>query len=565
MTGIKRHTLCGMTHYLSDSFRLFLVLGLLIFLGGCSQSSRAEGVPGAGQSEAVLVSGQLVKWHPVTISFAGPNLREDGESPNPFMDYRLQVALVSPSGEKLTVPGFFDGDGQGGGQGNVWRIRFAPHEEGTWRFEASFREGTDIAVSLEGDAGERSWFDGEAGEFRVAGRDPDAKGFMRWGRLNYVNGHYLKFADGPFWIKGGVDSPENFLGFKGFDNTFNQGGKGILHEYAEHRRDWREGDPIFVSSDHGVDGKGIIGALNYLSEEAVNSIYFLPMNLGGDGQDTYPFLAPENTVFNKLHYDISKLHQWDLVLNHAQEVGIALNIVLAETEEANETWLDGGVLGRERKLFYRELIARFSYLLALKWNLSEETSYPPDSRRAFAGYIRALDWANHPVTFHTPVDRISIYDTHLGEPLFHATSVQYGLERSSIFVETLRSATAGAERPLVVDMDENNPGENALTDRNAKRLRKEALYPIYFSGGSVEWFFGSNRLPPGGDQSTEDFRTREEMYRYMRYAREFLETHTPFWDMEPADGLLDGETEVGGRRGQVFHRKGEVYAVYLPD
>jgi len=42
------------------------------------------------------------------------------------------------------------------------------------------------------------------------------------------------------------------------------------------------------------------------------------MNLGGDGYDTHPFLAPERTPYFKTHFDISKLDQWDQVLNHAQ-------------------------------------------------------------------------------------------------------------------------------------------------------------------------------------------------------------------------------------------------------
>ena len=34
--------------------------------------------------------------------------------------------------------------------------------------------------------------------------------------------------------------------------------------------------------------------------------------------------------------------------------------------------MDGGNLGPERILYYRELIARFGYHLALNWNLGEE-------------------------------------------------------------------------------------------------------------------------------------------------------------------------------------------------
>jgi Domain of unknown function (DUF5060) len=78
----------------------------------------------AGASAAV--AGELKKWYPITLSFAGPNSSETSTSPNPFLDRRLQVTFIAPSGKTYTVPGFFDGDGNGGATGNVWRAHFSP-------------------------------------------------------------------------------------------------------------------------------------------------------------------------------------------------------------------------------------------------------------------------------------------------------------------------------------------------------------------------------------------------------------------------------------------------------
>lgn len=61
----------------------------------------------------------------------------------------------------------------------------------------------------------------------------------------------------------------------------------------------------------------------------------------------------------------------------------------------------------------------------------------------------------------------------------------------------------------------------------------------------------------------EDFRTREEMWRYMWYARRFMEENLPFWAMEPADDRLGGESEAFGS-GEVFAYEDEIFAVYLP-
>ena len=36
----------------------------------------------------------------------------------------------------------------------------------------------------------------------------------------WVAGHYLRFTEGEWFLKGGTDSPENLLGYAGFDDTW---------------------------------------------------------------------------------------------------------------------------------------------------------------------------------------------------------------------------------------------------------------------------------------------------------------------------------------------------------
>jgi hypothetical protein len=289
------------------------------------------------------------------------------------------------------------------------------------------------------------------------------------------------------------------------------------------------------------------------------------MNLGGDGQDVYPFINASGSFVDNTHYDISKLYQWNLVFDHAQNQGIALHMVLNEIEEPNRLWLDNGTLDIERKLFYRELAARYAYLLALKWNLSEESVFSYTHLYDFANYLGTQDWADHVIAVHTPSDNTGIYSALMGDPLFSASSYQYSKNRASEFVERWRTESVTAGRPWVVDMDENNPAGIGLTDDNADELRKEVLYDVYFSGGNVEWYAGYHSPPLGGDMQLEDFRTRETMWNYMWYARRFMEENLPFWEMNPADELLGGEAvdvEYGG--GEVFAKEGVVYAIYLP-
>ena len=73
--------------------------------------------------------------------------------------------------------------------------------------------------------------------------------------------------------------PENLLAYFDFDGTYrisNESSEGEatatkeLHRYAAHVQDYRDGDPTWQEGK----GKGLIGAVNYLSEKGMNSILF---------------------------------------------------------------------------------------------------------------------------------------------------------------------------------------------------------------------------------------------------------------------------------------------------
>jgi hypothetical protein len=537
--------------------------------------------PPQPESGGAIVTGTRRAWQPLTLSWTGPLASELDVGPNPFLDFRLVVHFTGPKGQVYDVPGFFDGDGEGGALGDVWRVRFAPDQKGTWQYKAFFHSGAGIAVDLDLSHGATTAFHGDQGTFNILELQERAPGFYAWGRLEYVGEHYLKFRDGGYFIKGGVDSPENFLGYSGFDNTWDQAGgaatsglvKG-LHRFVPHVKDFGptglgdENDPYFKSEDTGYDSKGIIGTLNYLGRLGVNSIFFLPMNMGGDGRETVPFVGFGNNAFDKTHYDISKLTQWNQVFEHAQRKKILLHVVLAETEVENEQWLDKGNLGVERKLFYREMVARFGHALALKWNLCEENDYSTAKVKQFADYLRKVDPYDHPLAFHTHLikgtNEYPSYDAVLGDPNFDATSLQTQPEFADENVEKWRAKSAASGHKWVAEIDEISPPHVGLAGNNAVQLRKDTLYPVFFSGGNIEWYLGYHDLPLGGDMNLEDFRTRQEMWIYMRFARRFMESYLPFWEMQPADELVSGESQASGG-AQVFAKPGSVYAIYYPE
>jgi hypothetical protein len=516
---------------------------------------------------AYTITGERRKWHTVTLDFHGPELSETATGPNPFLDYRLHVRFLGPGGRLVDVPGFFAADGKGNGQGSIWRAHFTPEEAGEWSFQASFRRGEGIAVSLEAQAGEPTGFDGCRGSFHVAERDDNALGFLKWGRLEYAGNHYLKFRDGPYWIKGGTDSPEDLLAYEGFANT-RSGSQFKVKTYAEHVRDWQPGDPDW---DNGK-GKGFIGAINYLAAQRVNLIYFLPMNIGGDGQNVWPFagsIDPAGDEANdNVHYDLRKLAQWEIVFAHAQRKGIVLHFVFNEAERKNKLEL-GAELTTERKLFYREMVARFGHHNAILWNLCEEYNIGgldlgADNVKTFARYLQELDPYRHPITVHHAGDAVKAWAPFLGDGRFSITSLQIGNRDIEPVVETFRKLSREAGRPLPIAIDEftvTTHDQPWLPADDISALRREKLWPAYLSGGQVEFILGDLL-------DTQDFRKYEDLWRYTWHARRFLEENLPFWEMEPADELLQDESVFQGKTsshdGQVFAKSGDCYALYFP-
>ena len=527
------HPLCGLQggrgiiH--SEMTRKALLLSLFTLLAACGGPYPS-------------VEGDLVAWHRVTVSFPGPATSEEAEA-NPFRDYRLTVLFRNEaSGKTVDVPGFYAADGNAAETsataGSVWRAHFLPSEPGAWQFTTSFRTATDIALNEDPQAGEPTAFDGASGMFIVEPADPNAPGFLSKGTLDYVGEHYLRFAEtGEYFLKGGADSPENFLGYAEFDQTKDaDAGSGsyehigeVIHHYEPHVQDWNDGDPTWQDGK----GKGMIGALNYLASEGMNSVYFLTYNLDeGDGRDVWMWSAEDV----RDRFDVSKLDQWEIVFDHMDRLGLMLHVVIQETE--NDRNLGGDAsLNPIRKLYLRELIARYAHHPAIMWNLGEENNTPDKDRKEISAYMRSIDPYDHPITVHTHNNRaLEFYRGILGAPNFEASSIQSHPTRYYQEALGLSQLTAEAGRPWVIFGDEQAPASHGVIpdadDPEHDEPRIEALWGNLMGGGSgVEWYFGHQYAHM--DINMEDWRSRDIMWDQTRYALEFFHEYLPFWEMTP--------------------------------
>lgn len=557
--------------------------------GGTPQS-QPKGADGDG---SVSIAGELKRWHNVTLTLDGPFATEGDQAPNPFLDYRMTVAFKHSSGTpSYNVPGYFAADGDAANtsatSGTQWRAHLSPDLQGTWQYRVSFVRGEQAAIDDRADAKPVKPFDGVSGEFEIAPSDKQGRDWRAQGRLEYIGKRYLRSAGtNQYFLKAGADSPETLLGYVDFDGTVaGKPGKVPLKTWQPHVRDWKPGDPTWKDGK----GKGLIGAVNYLSGKGANAFSFLTYNAGGDGDNVWPFVERSD----KLHYDCSKLDQWGMVFEHGTNKGMYLHFKLQETENDDNrrgegdkvgkvpVSLDGGHLGPERKLYFRELIARFAHNLALNWNLGEENTQSTDEQQAMLDYIAATDPYGHHRVLHTfPPQQNKKYRPLLGDKSeLTGVSVQNSHIRDTHAqtVKWVRESTE-AGKPWVVAFDESGSAAHGSRpdwgyqgfdgrDSDGKQVGDEhdvrslTLWGnLMGGGGGVEYYFGYKLAE--NDLVCEDWRSRDRTWDYSRIALEFFAEHEiPFWRMDNHDELA-GNPEHGNWR-YCLACPGEIYLVYLP-
>ena len=511
-------------------------------------------------------------WYPVTITFDGP---QADESSSTFRDYRMDVTFTHDE-RSFTVPGYFAADGNAANTsasvGNKWQVKFTPDTPGEWSYSVSFLQGKDIAVMIEPEGIPYGNLHGVKGIFPVKGMDPDAPGFYSKGMLKYIGEHYLQHqGTGEYFVKAGPGSPEDFLGYADFDGTYDRGGsmddeslgEDGLHNYEPHIKDWREGDPTWA----GGKGKGIIGALNYLSSVGCNTLYNIIVTLNGDADTVWPWVDPvpypegeepgfayKGTKYSNLDtYDVSKLAQWDIVFTHMDRLGINHDVYLSENESASI--LNGDQLGPERILFLREMAARFSHHLSWRWNIGEEPhSIHPPEMSAIMAYIQTVNTYNQPVGHHCSGKhelRYPVYDPQLGNPAMDAAFAQINEDYHE---EVLKYITASREtgKKWVVGNDEPNmilPGQDDIA--------RVSLWKVLMAGGEGMNLYTAYEIPDYSDITIEDFRRLESIWIQLRHGIEFFqrpEINKHLAGMTTRSHLVSD--------GYCYTKPGEIYILY---
>jgi hypothetical protein len=351
---------------------------------------------------ASLATEPYARWAKIELTFEGPNSKGLGE-PNPFA-VPFDVTFTGPDGKSWLVPGFYDGDGRGGLDGRVWKVRFSADRNGAWRYETRSVEPL---------------LNGRRGAFTVGDPPAGAPELYRKGRLEYTGQRYLKFREGGYWIKFGADDPENILG-AAFGNW----------QSKKRQLDW-------------IAAKGI------------NSIYVMTHTLDGDGKDVWPWAGAtaEEAKRNSDRFDVAKLARWRELLEHAHAKGLVIQLVLQD---------DSAWSGYDHARYYREMVARFGDLPALYFNFCEEYNERYSLKQAleFMELLGRIDPYGHARAIHNvraPVD------AYIDSGAVQVTSVQTNPKSpaalNQLALEWWQASLLRGRRPLVVSFDEARPAE----------------------------------------------------------------------------------------------------------
>jgi len=507
-------------------------------------------------------------WYPVILTFDGPNV---DESSTTFCNHRLNVTFIN--GDKnYHVPGYFAADGNAadtsGSRGNKWRVKFTPDEPGQWRYRVSFRTGKDIAISDNPNAGSPVvGIDGETGTFKVGPFNPSAPGLYSKGMLTYVGEHYAQFKGNKEWfVKSGPGSPEDFFGYQDFDGTYDHpikksstqkkdgylyenNGKG-LHRYQSHESDWQVGDPTWK----GDKGKGIIGAINYLTRIGATTIYLIINTSTDDADNCWPWTDRQSF----LEYDVSKLEQWGIVFEHMDRMGLSPSLYLSEAD--NNVDLNGGEMGLEYRVYYREMVARFSHHLGWRYNIGEEPTMSNEEVKKAAEVLRSLDPYGHPIGSHCShkiTKFTEMYNSLLGLDYFDGAWMQLHRNHHTEIADWC-SKSADIGHKWIVGNDESWEIEPDATDR-----AEEYYWKTIMAGGEGMTQYLGYDINDISDITIEDFREIEATQTIMVNARKLLSMpainkHLPF--MKSEDGLIGNDGS--DNPPFCFAKEGEVYIIY---
>ncbi|GAB3649412.1 hypothetical protein GCM10028791_14920 [Echinicola sediminis] len=290
---------------------------------------------------------------------------------NPFTEVRLEVQYQSPSGKLTDFYGFYDGDGKGGAQGTVWKIRFMPDEVGQWKYVYRWSDGAQ----------------GGKGSF-VCTADQAGKGILKpYGQ----NPHWLAYnGTEPVWLK-----------------SYYETGHGSIGQDF----DWVRDNVYQPLIDHGYNHLQV----NWLLSLCCFGQYYLD---GPEPETLDLALYEEGDPFGTMNLEIWHRMEKHLGWLNQQDVGVHMFLGVDGSQNEGPDW--SKLSSEQKDAFVNYMVARLAPFANLAgWNFVWEVPGDrEDQELGFARLVAKYDVFDHLRTYEDEFPRNNEY--HRNEYSFAA-------------------------------------------------------------------------------------------------------------------------------------------------
>lgn len=356
----------------------------------------------------------------------GSSLDGSQGSPNPFTDVTLTASVTAPSGRRIDVPGFFDGDGQGGMAGRVFKVRVFADEAGTWTWRTSSNR-TDL--------------NGQSGSFTCSGAlaGPFAAGPVE---LDPAHPYHFRYREGaPVYLLG------KFL-------------------------DAAAPNPIRYSHTFFSEQLGDADRDAMLLRHQAMRLNKMNIYLGnrGDynGVSTTPWLGSAGSN-DKTRFDLARWHRWESWMPRLRDAGM-----LAELWFFADDSSFGRLSEAEQQRFIQYGMARMSayvntmFVLALEW----QEGWTAPQVQAHLEFLRQNNPWGRLASVHGLTGNFSFPTA----PWVDFMDVQAGndVDAATVYALGLLHRTLGT-KPLV--QEELGPGAEDTADR-------QKAWAAFFAGAA---------------------------------------------------------------------------------
>lgn len=467
-------------------------------------------------------------------------ITNDREYDNKFNDVRLHCTYTAASGREVAFDGFFDGDGQGGGNattGNVWKLRFLPDETGEWRYRWSWSDGTP----------------GGEGRF-ICTRENSGKGILRPYRKNP---HWLAYnGTEPVWIK-----------------SYYETGHGSIAQPF----DWITANVYKPLLDRGYNHLQV----NWLLSLCCFGQYYKD----GPRPATEDLaLYTEGRASSTMRLDVWRLIETHLGWLNDRNVGVHMFLGFEGRKNDGPSW--ERLSEAEKDFYVRYVVARVApYANLAGWNFVwEDPGHRESHELGLARLLEKYDVFNHLRTYQDENPRDNEY--HRPEYTFAAVENHFIAAPDKPADRNYRkTAWTHHEACLVAYV----PGKPVfMSEGNALWRRywhertgatqddlRQAAWACATAGASFCWnghareyelyVRGPEGMPFHGDDNPYTASAR-----YIDIVADVMASEIEFYRMEPADYLLTGHDPFRvwclaepGRQDLVFAANGEPFTLHV--